>query len=174
MKKLIYILPLILLLISCNEDPTQVQKDKRFKTVYGMERTLANSQVAGVLGDVSKNACPNIEGLGLSLFPNPAAFTTTIQFNTNSNRSYELFIETALGDDEFLDSLSASNSPSYYEYPKHESYFKESLYKGEIGVGSNSIDLDLKEFEAGIYYISYVDSEGNSVCYPLLIQRLEL
>ncbi len=173
MKKLLYILPLMLLLLSCNEDPTQVQKDKRFKTVYGLERSLVNGQIAGVIGDISKNSCTNDEDLGLSIFPNPAAFTTTFQFNTNSNRSYELFIETAIGNNQFLDSLSASGSPSNYEYPQHESYFKKSLYKGEISAGSNSISLELNEFDAGIYYIIYEDSEGNSDCYPLLIQRFE-
>lgn len=173
MKKILSILPLILLIISCNENPSKVQKDTRFKTVYGMERTLENSQIAGVIGDLSKNSCTHIEGLGFLIYPNIAAFNTTVQFNTISNRSFELFIETALGDDEFLDSLSASSFPVNYRIPQHETYFKKSLYKGEVLTGTNSIQLDINEIGTGVYYLIYEDSEGTSDCYPLVVQRIE-
>ncbi|MFA7327533.1 MAG: hypothetical protein WC121_12760 [Candidatus Kapaibacterium sp.] len=173
MKKLLYILPIFILILSCNEDPSKVQKDERFKTVYGLERTLENSQRAGVIGNTSKNACTRIDTISFSTFPNPTAFGTTIDFFTDSKRTVEIFIETAIGDDEFLDSLSTSGFTVTPRLIQHETYFKKSLYSGEVNVGTYSINVDLKEIVTGVYYLIYEDSEGNSDCYPLVVQRYE-
>lgn len=173
MKKLLYILPLILLIISCKDNPSEVEKDTRFKTVYGMERTLENSQIAGVIGNLSKNSCSRIDTISFSTYPNPTTSGITINFFTDSKRTFEIFIETALGDDEFLDSLSTSGFPVNYRIPQHETYFKKSLYKGEVKTGTNSIQLDINEIGTGVYYLIYEDSEGNNDCYPLVVQRFE-
>lgn len=173
MKKILSILPLLLLIISCNENPSKVQKDTRFKTVYGMERTLENSQIAGVIGDLSKNSCSRIDTLSFSTYPNPMTSGITIDFFTDSKRTFEIFIETALGDDEFLDSLNATGFPVNHIIPQHESYFKRSLYKGEVMAGRNSLQLDLNQIGTGVYYLVYEDSEGNKDCYPLVVQRFE-
>lgn len=172
MKKLLYILPIFILLLSCNEDPSKVQKDERFKTVYGLERTLENSQKAGVIGDMSKNQCTNIEAMELIAYPNITANKTTFQFNIDSKRTVNLFIETALGDDEFLDSLSTNGVAVLTRLTQHESYFKESLYYDEFDRGSNVISIVLEQYDNGVYYIIYEDSEGNNSCFPIVIQRL--
>lgn len=173
MKKLLYILPIFILLLSCNEDPTQVQTDKRFKTVYAFDRTLETGQVVGRLGDISKNNCASIEGQNMITFPNPTGSGITLQFNTNSDRNYEIFIETALADDGFLDQLNSINYPVSYLFTQHKDYFKRSLFNGDIKAGTNSIQLDLNQIGAGVYYITYEDSEGNNSCFPLVIQRFD-
>jgi hypothetical protein len=171
MKKLFCILPIILILLSCNEDPTQVQTDKRFKTVYGFDRTLETGQIAGRLGDVSKNNCIPIEGQYLVSFPNPAFNSITLDFQTLSNRTCVIYIETALADDVFLDQLLSISYPSQFTITQHKEYFKKSFYKGEINAGSNNVILDINQIGTGVYYITYEDSEGYSICSPLIVQK---
>lgn len=171
MKKLLYFLPLILLIISCKEDPTQVQKDERFKTVYGFERTLVTGQVVGRLGDVGNNFCAPLEEQNMITYPNPTLTGLTLEFNINSNRTFEILIETALFDDELLEKLLSIRYPSTYKITQHKDYFKSSLTNGNVKVGTNTIQLDISQIGTGIYYIIYEDSEGNSDCYPLVVQR---
>ena len=171
MKKLLYILPLALLLFSCAEEPTKVIEEGQFRTVYGLERSFENGQIAGVIGDLSKNSCTSIDTLSFSTYPNPTAFGITIDFFTDSKRTFEIFLETAQGDKELLDSLGAIRYPSPISIPQHDSYFKTSLTSGSVEKGNNSVHLDLEQFETGIYYLIYEDSEGNKGCYPLAVQR---
>ncbi len=166
-------MPLIILFVSCNEDPSNALKEEQFKTVYGLVRTFENSQIANQIGDITKNSCTHIEALELSTYPNPTAFGVTIELNSDSKQTITFSIETALGEKQFLDSLSASSYPSPIIVPQHESYFKRELYSAEVNIGRNSIHLDLDQIGTGVYYLIYEDSEGNSDCYPLAIQRYD-
>lgn len=54
--KLILLFVVLALFSTCKEEPTKVTKEEQFRTVYGIVRTLENSQIAGQIGDISKNS----------------------------------------------------------------------------------------------------------------------
>ncbi len=171
MKKLLYILPIFLILISCSDEPTKAIEEGQSRTVFGLERTFENSTIAGLIGDLSKNYCTNIDSLEFFTFPNPTASGVTIEFKSDSRRTYEIFLETAIGDENLLDSLAAISYPTPIIIAQHESYFKQSLISGSIKEGKNSIHIDLRDISTGVYYLIYNDNKGNSDCYPLVVQR---
>ena len=171
MKNLLYILPIIILFISCSDDTTNVEQDERFKTVYGMERTLEDATIAGVVGDTSKNPCSQSAKLNLITYPNPAHSGVTLSLRSKSELSFEIFIETAINGEGFIDSLNSLEIPNQLYITQHKSYFKKSIYKGEIRVGQSEIMLDLNQIDTGLYFLTYEDSEGKSDCTPLVVQR---
>lgn len=162
---------MLLLLFSCSDDSTNPSTDSRFKKVFGLFITYENGQIGSQIGDVSKNACNNVNNV-FSIIPNPAYSSVSLHFNIESKRSVEIFIETALGSKEFNDSLRVSNY-SFLATQEHDKYYKESIYKGELNSGTHEILLNLDDYEAGIYYISIIDNEGITVCTPLVIYRTE-
>lgn len=173
MNKILYFLPIIILIFGCTEEPLKTDETQQFKTVFGLVRTFENGQVAGIVGDTSKNQCSPSVKLSYLSYPNPTAFGVTIDFNINENSTVDLSLETAKGDQPFLDSLSAIRFPTPIYVSQHSKYSKEKIFSGELRKGSNSLHLDLKDYKTGLYYLVYEDSNGNNGCYPLLIQRYE-
>ncbi len=173
MKKLLFVLPLALLLFSCADESTNVIEEEQFNTVYGLVRTFENSQIAGIIGDTSNNHCSNQTELNFLTYPNPTAFGVTIEFKSNSSISYDIYLETALGEESLLDSLETIRYPAPIPIPQHTNYSKEKLFSGTVDKGINSLHIDLEQYDTGIYYLIYEDSEGTSDCYPLVIQRYE-
>lgn len=173
MKKLLFVLPLALLLFSCADESTNVIEEEQFNTVYGLVRTFENSQIAGIIGDTSNNHCSNKTEINFLTYPNPTAFGVTIDFNSDTSLSYDIYLETALGDESLIDSLESIRYPSPILIPEHTTYSKNKLATGKAEKGSNSLHIDLKNYNTGIYYLIYEDSEGTSGCYPLVIQRYE-
>lgn len=172
MKKIIYLILLPLLLFSCRDDSTNPSTDQRFKKVYNIIITLENSQIAGKLGVAKQNECSEIENISFIAYPNPSIQYITIALNALDTYNLELFIETALADADFINSYNLIYTHKSNKLVNHKNYYIKSVFKGKVSKGDNSIKLDISQFDAGVYYLSYKDEEGNQICFPIAIQKI--
>ncbi|MFA7327534.1 MAG: hypothetical protein WC121_12765 [Candidatus Kapaibacterium sp.] len=165
MKKLLYILPILLILISCSDDPVKFDDDVRVKTIYGIEQLYQNGEKAGDIGFLDDNPCKENE-FKLVAFPNPSEATSTfIQYNIDEEKEVEVSIETAKASEELKKQLLDNG----YEIRNHSEYRNFVFYTETQSKGTNSVLHLMYIFKPGAYIINIKDNSGNTACFPFVI-----
>ena len=155
MKKLLYILPIILLFIGCSGDPTKFEDDPRVQTGEKLDD----------LGNLEVNPCQD-SLFKLVAFPNPSYNTSTvIQFSLEEEKEVEVSIETAHASDELKEEFNSIG----LEIRDHFEYKNFVFYTEIMEKGNNSVFHLMYIFEPGAYLIKIKDNEGNTNCFPFVI-----
>jgi hypothetical protein len=169
MKKLLYILPLILLTFSCKDDPVSID-EIGFSTVYAIDRYSRNGTFVEILGDGSKKSV-TIDEIQFYGYPNPVGYSFDIILTLQKKLNFEIFIETSKGGKKLLDAITIINYPYKVEIPAHTTYFKESIYKMKASKGSYNLGVFLDDYKEGVYNIIYEDSDDTKLYFPIVIER---
>lgn len=166
MKKLLYILPFIILFISCSDDPIRFEDDPRVQTIYGIERFFQNGEKLDDLGFLDDNPCMDTL-FKLVAYPNPSFNTSTViqYFIEEEEKEVEVSIETAKASDELKEELKNIG----LEIWNHSEYKNFVFYTETKSKGTNSVFHLMYIFEPGAYLIKIKDNEGNSNCFPFVI-----
>ena len=165
MKVLLYIIPIILILVSCSDDPIKFEDDTRVQTIYGIERLYINGEKLDDFGNLNDNPCTD-SSFKLVAYPNPSYNTSTvIQFFLEEEKEVEVSIETARASDELLDKLKDIG----FEIRNHSEYKSFVFYTEKMEKGNNSVFHLMYIFGPGAYLIKIRDIEGNSECFPFII-----
>lgn len=166
MKTLTYIFSILLLLISCSDDPTRFEDDPRVQTIYGIERLYQNGEKLDDLGNLDDNPCKD-SLFKLFAYPNPSHNTSTViqYFIEEEEKEVEVSIETAQASDELKEELKNIG----FEIRNHSEYKNFVFYTETKTKGVNSVFHLMYIFEPGAYLINIKDNKGNSNCFPFVI-----
>ena len=154
MKKTIFLLVLILLTLSCNNEPTNTETNE-LETIHGFVRTLTNSQDAGMLGDTSLNEFQVTSGFEAVVYSNPAfeSGTVSVDFFISENGSYKISIVPTVASNQLRADIDSLPGISISDYPSHTEMSTNIVFDGDIKKGSNSIMINCTDFSYGFNII---------------------
>lgn len=150
MKKTLLLLTLILLTLSCNNEPTNTETNE-VETIHGFVRTLVNSQTAGMLGDTALNEFQVTPGFEAVVYSNPAfeSGAVTVDFFISENGSYRISIVPAVASNQLRADIDSLPGISISDYPSHTEMSTNIVFDREMQKGSNSIMIDCADFSTG-------------------------
>lgn len=153
MKKTILLLVIILLTLSCKNEPTNTETNE-VETIHGFVRTLENSQIAGMLGDTALNEFYVNVSYDASVFPNPV-FDSAVVLNLDivERDVYHISITPANGSDELKDDLEEQLEIDMSVYPYYNERIHIIVRDDVLDMGRNIIQLKTEDFLEGFNFI---------------------